>query len=171
MLVSISTLKEKLLKKNLTVSIAIFIKDVDSNGFKLWVQTREAEGTLKGSLEFPGGKIEAFESPVDACRREVFEEVGVELPAASPLLLFKYQDYTFENKNICLHVFISNFKNLPVDKGQWLAIDYLEKSQSLAGKIPPINHVIIDELAVYIQKEHLSHTLDNLWKPSTLQSH
>ena len=115
-------------------------------------------------LEFPGGKIEASESPVDACRREVFEEVGVQLPTETKLLLFKYQDYSFAEKNICLHVFISNFKNLPDDKGQWQTISYVEKSQPLLGKIPPINHVIIDDLAVYIEKEFHAQTLDLLWK-------
>jgi 8-oxo-dGTP diphosphatase len=164
MLVSISTLKEKLLKKNLVVSIALFIKDVNSEGFKIWTQERLEEGPLLGMLEFPGGKIEAHESPVDACRREVFEEVGVELSLDTKLILFKYQDYSFGTKNICLHVFISNFKNLPADKGQWLTINYREKSQSLSGKIPPINHVIIDDLAVYMEKEFQAHTLEFLWK-------
>jgi mutator protein MutT len=115
-------------------------------------------------LEFPGGKIEAHDSPVDACRREVLEEVGIELSLDTKLILFKYQDYSFGQKNICLHVFISNFKNLPVNKGQWLTVNYSEKSQPLSGKIPPINHVIIDDLAVYMEKEFHAHTLDLLWK-------
>lgn len=164
MLVSISTLKEKLLKKNLIVSIAMFLKDVNSEGFKIWTQERLEAGSLMGMLEFPGGKIEAGETPVDACRREVLEEVGIKIPEDSKLLLFKYQDYSYENKNICLHVFISNFTNLPLDKGQWLSINFSEKSRPLLGRIPPINHVIIDDLAVYIEKEFFAQTLDYLWK-------
>jgi len=162
MLVSISMTKEKTLKKNLMVSIAIFIKEITDSGFDLWTQVREEEGALYGKWEFPGGKIEPGESPLEACIREVHEEVGILLPSHEKLVLFKYQNYSALHKNICLHVFISQFKNLPGDKGQWLNIKYDEKSTPFEGKIPPINHVIIDELAVYIQKQHeagLSHLI------------
>ncbi len=141
------------MKKNLIVSIAIFVKDIEAQGFKVWVQTRLEEGFLYGKLEFPGGKIEVGETPEVACRREVHEEVGVVIPAEEKLVLFKYQDYSFENKNICLFVFISKFDELPQEKGEWLDIPYDGKSAFLEGKIPPINHVIIDDLAVYIKKQ------------------
>lgn len=164
MLVSISMTKEKPLKKNLLVSIALFIKDIDDSGFKVWTQVREEAGALYGKWEFPGGKIEMSESPDAACRREVHEEVGFLLPKSEKLVLFKLQDYSFLHKNICLYVFISNFKNLPVDKGQWNHISYDLKSSLLEGKIPPINHIIIDELAVYIQKEHRAGLTHLIWQ-------
>lgn len=165
MLVSSSTTKEKRLKKNLIVSVAVFLKDIEDNGFKVWTQVREEEGALYGKWEFPGGKIEAGESPEEACRREVHEEVGIVLQSAEKLVLFKYQDYMAQNKNICLYVFISNFKNLPAAKGQWLDITYSEKSTPYEGKIPPINHVIIDELAVYIKKQYEAGLVNLLWQP------
>ncbi len=151
------------MKKNLTVAIAIFIKDVTDESFKVWTQIRLERGALYGLNEFPGGKIEAGESPEEACRREVLEEVGVVIPADSKVILFKYQDYSFEYKNFCLYTFLSNFKELPIDKGEWLEIKYKEKSQILQGKIPPINHVILDDLAVYIHSQHQARVLDYLW--------
>lgn len=141
------------MKKNLIVSIAIFVKDIEAESFKVWVQVRAEQGALFGKLEFPGGKIEVGETPEQACRREVHEEVGIVIPLTEKLVLFKYQDYSVENKNICLFVFTSSYDELPQDKGQWLTITYDKKSQHLEGKIPPINHVIIDELAVYIKKQ------------------
>ncbi len=163
MLVSISVTKEKALKKNLLVSVAIFIKDINDSGFDLWTQVREEEGALYGKWEFPGGKIEPGESPREACIREVHEEVGVLLSNQVKLVLFKYQDYSALHKNICLHVFISNFKNLPENKGQWLNINFDSKSTPYEGKIPPINHVIIDDLAVYIQKQHRAGLAQHIW--------
>lgn len=152
------------MKKNLTVSIAIFIKDIGPEGLKIWTQVRLEEGSLYGKLEFPGGKIEVGETPEMACRREVHEEVELLLPEKEKLVLFKYQDYQVENKNICLFVFISKFQDLPAEKGQWLTISYKEKSAYLEGKIPPINHVIIDDLAVYIQKQYEQGAISYLWQ-------
>jgi A/G-specific adenine glycosylase len=41
------------------------------------VAKRKPEGLLGGLWEFPGGRIEPGESPEEACRREVREEVGL----------------------------------------------------------------------------------------------
>jgi len=152
------------LKKNLIVSIAIFIKDIGPTSFKIWTQVRLEEGALYGMLEFPGGKIEVGETPEMACRREVHEEVEVLLPEDEKLVLFKYQDYSVENKNICLFVFLSKFTDFPVGKGDWSEITYDKKSDYLQGKIPPINHVIIDELAVYIKNQFDAGLTDLLWQ-------
>lgn len=152
------------MKKNLIVSIAIFVKDIEAESFRVWVQVREESGALYGKLEFPGGKIEVGETPEEACRREVHEEVGLLIPAKEKLVLFKYQDYSVENKNICLFVFTSKYDELPKDKGQWLTIPYAEKSAFLVGKIPPINHVIIDDLAVYIKKQFDAGLTSFIWQ-------
>jgi len=152
------------LKKNLIVSIAIFIKDIGAESFKIWTQVRLEEGALYGKLEFPGGKIEVGETPEEACRREVHEEVGVLLPLDEKLVLFKYQDYSVENKNICLFVFLSKFADFEAEKGDWHVITYADKSDYLQGKIPPINHVIIDDLAVYIKNQFDAGLTDLIWQ-------
>jgi mutator protein MutT len=141
-------------KKNLIVSIVIFLKEISPQGFKVWVQVRLEEGPLFGLLEFPGGKIESGETAEAAGRREVWEEVGIVIPAETPVVLFKNQEYSTDLKNICLFVFLANYDQLPHDKGQWLDISYDQKSTPIHGKIPPINHVILDDLAVYIQSQY-----------------
>jgi len=147
------------MRKKVLVSIMI-------SGFKIWTQVRDEEGPLYGKLEFPGGKIEAGESPEEAVVREVHEEVGVLLTSNDKKVMFKIQDYSNNERDIVLYVFISNFDQLPNDKGEWLTISNELKSSPYQGKIPPINHVIIDELAVYLEKFSTSNKqelLDRIW--------
>ena len=61
-------------KPNIHVAIALLLHQN-----KVLVGWRNAEQHQGNKHEFPGGKVEANETPLDACRREVFEEVGVGL--------------------------------------------------------------------------------------------
>jgi 8-oxo-dGTP diphosphatase len=47
---------------------------------------------MAGRWEFPGGKIEPAESEADALKRELREELGVEVTTAHPLLVLRH-DY------------------------------------------------------------------------------
>lgn len=49
---------------------------VDSNGAVL-LTSRPAGKVLAGYWEFPGGKIEQYETAIDALKRELQEELGV----------------------------------------------------------------------------------------------
>ncbi len=59
------------------VQVAVAV--IEREDGRLLVQRRPPSGLLGGLWEFPGGKIEAGESPAEACAREVREELGVEV--------------------------------------------------------------------------------------------
>ena len=59
--------------KTITVSAAIILKD----GKVLAAQ--RGYGEFKDGWEFPGGKLETGESGIDACIREIREELNVEI--------------------------------------------------------------------------------------------
>lgn len=51
--------------------------------------------------EFPGGKIEAEETPYEALKRELYEEIGIRVIHAEPLLRFEHR---YPNRIIDMHV-------------------------------------------------------------------
>jgi mutator protein MutT len=141
----------------------IFIKEINSEGFKLWTQVRDEPGPLFGKLEFPGGKIESGESSMQAIDREVMEEVGVDISQYVRKKMFKIQEYMTPEREIVLFVYMSDYDLLPKEPNGWLVINYEQKSSYLKGKIPEINHVIIDELSVYLEKLQKHDLLESLW--------
>ena len=63
----------------------------DTNG--RWLVNCRPPGTpLAGSWEFPGGKKEPGEEPLAALKRELHEELGIEVLEAEPLLVLEH-DY------------------------------------------------------------------------------
>ncbi len=66
---------------------------------------------LAGLWEFPGGKRESHESPQDALRRELHEEIGVDVGAMRRVICFPWN---YAEKSIFLDVYdISDFSGTP----------------------------------------------------------
>ncbi len=57
---------------------------------KVLVAERSAEKILSGQLEFPGGKLQAGETPEAALTRELQEELGIIEAQAMPLIRFEH---------------------------------------------------------------------------------
>jgi 8-oxo-dGTP diphosphatase len=55
------------------------------------IAKRPADKALAGYWEFPGGKLESGEAPCQALARELWEELGIELLDAHPLIRFPYE--------------------------------------------------------------------------------
>ncbi len=66
------------------------------------ITCREAGVHLAGYWEFPGGKREADETFEACARREVFEELGIELTTPRPLTITRYE---YPDKSVELHFF------------------------------------------------------------------
>lgn len=67
---------------------------VDGTGNVLATQ-RSPDKRMGLLWEFPGGKIDAGEAPEDALRREIREELHLELPASLQTLTPVHHDYDF----------------------------------------------------------------------------
>ena len=64
---------------------------VIKNGDKIFA-TQRGYGDLKGGWEFPGGKIEEGETPQEALKREIMEELDTEIEVGELIDTIEY-DY------------------------------------------------------------------------------
>ncbi len=69
---------------------------------KVLIGWREASQHQGNKHEFPGGKVEHNESPVDACRREIYEEVGVGIKEWH---VFDQVTHEYDDVIVKLHLF------------------------------------------------------------------
>ncbi len=133
------------MKKFLLVSLGIFYKYV--NGVPhVFLQKREAEGTLKGKLEFPGGKIKLGESPVDAVIRELKEEVNIDVDAKD-VALFKMAQHEYPETNVILYSYVIKKS---VDLKDWYPVDL---NADYLNNIPEANHEIFKDLEKFFGKD------------------
>ena len=73
-----------------------------SDGWVLLAE-RPAGKPWAGWWEFPGGKIEAGESPEQALKREIQEELGIEITNIAPWII---RTFSYPEKTVKLHFFI-----------------------------------------------------------------
>ena len=84
-------------KPTLDVAIAILL-----HHGKVLVGWRQAGQHQGNKHEFPGGKVELGESPEQACRREIYEEVGIGL---KDWHVFDVISHEYDDLMVNLHVF------------------------------------------------------------------
>lgn len=98
---------------------------------------------LGGLWEFPGGKLEANESTLDALRRELHEEINIQLVVANPLTKIHF---TYPEKQVLLDVWqISSFiGEAQGNEGQ--EIRWVSKEQLGHYPFPEANQAIFELL-------------------------
>ena len=72
--------------------VAAVIKAANENGETIIFATQRGYGEFKGGWEFPGGKIEEGESPEQALKREIMEELDTEISVGELIHTIEY-DY------------------------------------------------------------------------------
>ena len=119
------------------VQIAVGV--VYKNG-RILITRRPTEGLLGGLWEFPGGKLHEGERPEEACRREIQEEVNLDVVIEAPLAQVRH---AYSHLRIRMHVFRCRFRagrvrlNGPVNH-RWIRIADIDQFA-----FPKANHKFI----------------------------
>jgi 8-oxo-dGTP diphosphatase len=115
---------------------------------RVLVAQRPAGKHMAGKWEFPGGKRAPSESPFDALRRELDEELGIAVETARPLI--QYED-AYPDRIVVLDLWcVTEWSGEPQSReGQgidWLVVDDLANIDLLEADRP-----MIDVLRQYVR--------------------
>ena len=121
----------------------------DSHG-KILIDRRKQEGLLGGLWEFPGGKIEPGESEKDCVKREIKEELDIEIEVGTKLVTI---EHAYSHFKVTLNVFNCTHlsgepKLLECDEIRWVTLDEIEEYP-----FPKANSQIIEALREQANKE------------------
>ena len=105
--------------------------------------TARGYGDYKGQWEFPGGKIEPGETPQQALKREIAEELDTEIAVHDKIGTIEYDYPAFHLSMDCFwcEVLSGNLVLKEAEAARWLAKDELDSVQWL-----PADQTILEKI-------------------------
>ena len=103
--------------------------------------TQRGYGEFEGMWEFPGGKIEPGEERVEALKREIGEELAVEIVVEE---LVCTVEYDYPNFHLTMHCYFCSIANGEVEllehkAARWLRRDELNEVEWLPADVSIVN--------------------------------
>jgi 8-oxo-dGTP diphosphatase len=111
----------------------------DAQG-RLLLAERPPGKHMAGGWEFPGGKREPNEERFETLKRELYEELGIEIVAAEPLVTYSHE---YADRTITLDLwFVTRYEGAPKSlEGQnlrWVRLDQLDSVGLLEADAPMV---------------------------------
>ena len=121
-----------------TLEVAVGVIKRDN---EYYIQQRPTKGLLGDLWEFPGGKIEAGETPVQALHRELMEEMSIEIKSPRPLV--KVHHYYTQFK-VNLHVFLCEPKTNPAlnKRRKWVKKSHFANFPMPSGSVKIVDCIL-----------------------------
>ena len=123
--------------KKIEVVAAIIYKD------GAYFATQRGYGEFEGMWEFPGGKIEPGESRESALKREIQEELGIDITINKFLCT---TDYDYPSFYLTMHCYLCSVESGEIELREhksalWLTVESLDSVEWL-----PADKVVVSEL-------------------------
>ena len=125
--------------------VAAVIRDKKDGVDKIFATAR-GYGEFKGWWEFPGGKIEAGETPQEALKREIHEELTADIEVGE---LIKTIEYDYPNFHLSMDCFWAEVVGgelllKEAEAAKWLSLDELDSVDWL-----PADQELVDIIKTY----------------------
>ena len=123
--------------------VAAVIKATNEKGDPMIFATQRGYGDFKGGWEFPGGKIEAGETPQEALVREIREELETEIAVGELIDTIEYDYPTFHLSMDCFwaEIVSGNLVLKEHEAAKWLTRDELDTVEWLPADVALIEKV------------------------------
>ena len=123
--------------------VAAIIKAVSEKGETIIFATQRGYGDLKGGWEFPGGKIEEGETPQEALKREIMEELETEITVGELIDTIEYDYPTFHLSMDCFwaEIVSGDLVLKEHEAAKWLTKEELDSVDWLPADITLIDKI------------------------------
>ena len=105
--------------------------------------TQRGYGDFKDGWEFPGGKMEAGETPEDALKREIWEELETKIVVEK---LLTTVDYDYPKFYLTMHCFMCSIESGQLTLKEHEAARWLQLSDIYSVDWLPADKVVVDRL-------------------------
>ena len=110
--------------------------------------TQRGYGEFKGWWEFPGGKMESGESPQEALKREIREELDAEVEVRE---LLETVEWDYPNFHLTMHCFICSLLSESLHLNEHEAATWLTHETLRSVKWLPADEILLDRIAEYLK--------------------
>ena len=110
--------------------------------------TQRGYGEWQGWWEFPGGKMEAGESPQEALRREIREELDAEISVGDFL---ETVEWDYPNFHLTMHCFVCSLVSESLRLNEHEAAAWLSRETLRSVKWLPADEILLDKIADYLR--------------------
>ena len=117
----------------------------DRDRQRILIDRRLPEGELAGYWEFPGGKIEGQETAADCIKRELQEELAIEVEVGDHLITVDFEYETLRVSLVvhhCIHI-SGEPQAIASSEIRWVTVDELSSYQ-----LPAANYQIVEALKI-----------------------
>ena len=126
--------------------VAAVIKATNDKSEPIIFATQRGYGDLKGGWEFPGGKIEEGETPQEALKREIREELDTEISVGNIIDTIEYDYPTFHLSMDCFwcEILSGDLVLKEHEAAKWLTKEELDSVDWLPADVTMIDKIRVE---------------------------